>query len=564
MLKISSRATQEVAYGNSLDATSQFGEPATIGLSAVALRTVVLACCFAVWGCGDRGKSPAHEPVEKKPNRAQQQDVKPQRKTSSQSQGDPSNSQRQDQNNDIQRAVVRPPQTTQRPNNNRETPAAKIFRPIYKQPSHNSNRIKALGFHQFSTSHVELITDLEQAKATRLLTAVEELHPFLEEYFGPLPPARNGGVYHVTGYLMVDRDKFFASGLAQEKQVGSFHGRQIGAEFWLNNQTLDYYRRHLLLHEIIHCYMRHLANNSTFPLWYMEGMAEMIATHCRHEDGQSDGGTTSSSTELKTENANAGAKKIEFNVMPRIRSRFTGLERIIILQRDIKKNGVRTLGQITSFDARSFRDVEAYAWCWALCRFLDSHPAYQRSFRELAKTLGQLPFDATLNSLYAKQSAEFATEWALFVDGIEHGYDFDRAAINFKPGTPLVGTVEASVDSARGWQSSGITVQQGTTYSIKSTGQFSIADRPQPWISEANGVSIRFINGRPIGQLMGAIQSGNAGVVSDDSMLREFSLGNATTFKAETSGTLYLRVNEHWGELADNKGQLQVSITEAK
>jgi hypothetical protein len=412
-----------------------------------------------------------------------------------------------------------------------------VFRPSYRRPDHNVKRIQALGFRQLLTSHVELITDISSDKSAPLMPAVEQLHPFLEKYFGALAPARDGRDYMVTGYLMVDRDKFFASGLAKEKLVGTFHGRQIGAEFWLNNQTLDYYRRHLLLHEIVHCYMRHLPNNDGLPAWYLEGMAEMIATH------------------------RDAARKFEFSVMPRIRSRYSGLERIVLIQRDVKKRGMRSLGEITNFSVRDFSDVETYAWCWALCRFLDSHQSYQKEFRDLAKKLGTVPFRSTLNAIYADRSDEFATEWALFANGIVHGFDFDRAAIKFVAGKPLATTTSVTIDSALGWQSSAIAVEKGKTYSLTASGRFSVAQEPKPWISEANGVSIRYVNGRPIGQLIGAVWSENRGnVAARETMLQDFALGNAVKFTAPVSGTLYLRINDHFGELADNKGALDVTV----
>jgi hypothetical protein len=409
-----------------------------------------------------------------------------------------------------------------------------VYRPTYPQPDHNPQRIEALGFRQLQTTHVELITDVSPEKSAPLLPAVEQLHPFLVKYFGDLPPARNGAKYKVTGYLMLDRDKFFASGLAKEKQVGSFHGRQIGAEFWLNNQTLDYYRRHLLLHEIVHCYMRHLPNNSGLPPWYLEGMAELIATH-RETDG-----------------------RVEFSVMPQIRSRYSGLERIIIIQRDVKRRGIRSLGEITNFSVKEFQDVEAYAWSWALCRFLDSHQRYRKSFQALAKNLSKVQFRSTLNAIYADRSDQFATEWALFANNIVHGYDFDRSAITFVKGMPLAATTMVSVDSSKGWQSSAIQVEKGESYVVKGRGVFSVAQEPKPWISEANGVSIRYVRSRPIGQLLGAIRSDETS--GPETMLKDFALGNDVQFTAPFSGTLYFRINDHWGELADNKGSIEVSV----
>ena len=106
--------------------------------------------------------------------------------------------------------------------------------------------------------------------------------------FGKLPPARDGAEYRVTGYLMRDREAFIDAGLMKESTLLSYHGRQIGAEFWLNDQSWDYYRRHLLLHEATHAFMRHLPGEAIdLPFWYLEGMAEMLSTHRaeRRRDG---------------------------------------------------------------------------------------------------------------------------------------------------------------------------------------------------------------------------------------------------------------------------------------
>ena len=53
---------------------------------------------------------------------------------------------------------------------------------------------------------------------------------------------------------------------------------------WLYEQPSDYYRRHLLLHEGTHGFMNTVLGGCG-PLWYMEGIAEYLATH-RWKDGR--------------------------------------------------------------------------------------------------------------------------------------------------------------------------------------------------------------------------------------------------------------------------------------
>ncbi|NQV28227.1 MAG: hypothetical protein HQ518_28065 [Rhodopirellula sp.] len=419
------------------------------------------------------------------------------------------------------------------------TAAEPVYRMSYARPEISDETLRRNGLVRFRLKHLDLITDLTPDLYEPLLPLPDAMLSTWEEFFGKLPPARDGSDYRVTGYLMRDRELFLAAGLVKENTLLSYHGRQIGAEFWLNDQSWDYYRRHLLLHEATHAFMRHLPGEAIdLPLWYLEGMAEMLSTHRVAEDGT-----------------------VEFNVMPVDRSRFLGLERIAIVQRDVKANGVRPLSAITRFGAEDFTKVESYAWCWALCRFLDSHPKYRARFRRIAGELITVPFRQNMATLYAPDMKQLQTEWLLFAANVEHGFDFERAQVEFRAGRPIVGTAEATVQSDRGWQSTEILVEAGRQYLVTASGQFTLADQPKPWISEANGVSIRYSRGRPLGQLQASVLRETSGdAPPGSSMLREVAMGNKAVFEATDSGTLYLRINDAWGELADNRGTLSVTI----
>lgn len=460
-------------------------------------------------------------------------------------------------------------------------PQREVYRRSFERSDHDEKHLATFGLSRYSTEHLELITDLPLETAQPLVPLVDALYPFLRQYFGRLPPAQDGSDYRITGFVMQERSRFVQAGLARVDLLDSFHGRQIGAEFWMNNQTLDYYRRHLLLHEAVHCYMRHFPGEASFPLWYLEGMAEMIATHRQSIDDPESGEVVTSDPR----------EPYTFNVMPADRMRFRGLERIIILQRDVRKNGVRTIAQIRAFSGNDFRDaVEPYAWCWALCRFLDSHPGTKEKFRGLAQRLMTTRPDEALRSFFANLDSTIETEWALFASSIEHGYDFDSHAIDFQSGQPLDSDIRvARVDSARSWQSALLKVEAGGTYLVSAAGQFDLespgprfpreseavqegtpdgvpdvpvaapgggAETASKWISEANGVSIRYHKGQPLGRLLGAIHVEG----SPHSMLKMIPLSNSTIFTASQTGTLYLRINDWPHSLADNRGGLTVSV----
>jgi hypothetical protein len=205
--------------------------------------------------------------------------------------------------------------------------------------------------------------------------------------------------------------------------------------------------------------------------------------------------------------------------------------------------------------------VESYAWCWALCRFLDSHPRYQAGFRLLSQKLATVPFEAAFQEFHRQHAQELDAEWLLFATSIDYGFDFERAVIDFVEGKPLLGqsrSVEVVAD--RGWQSSGFLVEAGQKYRLEASGQFTLADKPQPWVSEANGVSIRFAKGQPLGRLLGCVRLDGSAEQSARGMLDVILLGNAAEFTPELSGTLYLRLNDAWSELADNQGLITATL----
>ncbi len=385
-----------------------------------------------------------------------------------------------------------------------------------------------------------LVTDLPPEKFRPLVSLFRDATPTWTKYFNDLPPARDDASFHATGYVMADRNTFLKVGLLPDPVPSSDHGQQIAAEFWMNDQTRDYYRSHLFLHEATHVYMRHLGGESNFlPFWYLEGMAELIATHERDADGT-----------------------LRLSVMPADRDRFLGWERIALVQRDCVGRGVRSVDEITKLGVDDFQKVEAYAWCWALCRFLDSHPRYQARFREIALTLAANPFDAVFREFHREHAQELDAEWLLFATNIEYGFDFDRAVIDFSEGKPLLGqsrSVEVVAD--RGWQSSGFLVEAGQKYRVEANGQFTLAGKPRPWLSEANGVSLRYAKGQPLGRLLGCVRLNGSAEQAARGMLDVIPLGNVSEFTPELSGTLYLRLNDVWSELGDNKGLVTATLS---
>jgi len=410
-----------------------------------------------------------------------------------------------------------------------------VYRPSWPRPNIADEELRRVGLVRHTTPLLDLITDIGPEKTQPLLPLIEQLHRYHESYFGELPPARDGSDYRITGYVMRDQELFAQAKLLPNGGLLAFHGRQIGPQFWMNDQPWDYYRRHLLMHEATHAFMRHIPGYAEdLPLWYLEGMAELLATHTIDDQGT-----------------------VTFNVMPVVPGEFLGHERIAIVRNDLQKNGLRSIEQITSFQAADFHKVEAYAWCWALCRFLDSHPNYQKRFRSIARELITQPFNENLAAQIQPDNDRLRVDWAAFASGIEYGYDFERTVLAFPGGQPAASAVTVEVMSDRGWQSSDITLTQGQSCEVFTVGRFTLASDPKPWVSEANGVSIRFYDGQPLGRLLAMVISYESGRVT---MSPPIPLGNRSSLTAPISGTLYLRLNDHWGELSDNTASIQVTV----
>ena len=160
-------------------------------------------------------------------------------------------------------------------------------------------------------------------------------------------------------------------------------------------------------------------------------------------------------------------------------------------------------------------------------------------------------------------------EWLAYIATLDHGYDFDRMAIDFESHGLINeggGAYVTSISADRGWQSSGKQLEAGKSYEITATGRYQIAveeagGQPQVWPCEPGGVTIEYHDGHPLGMLLAAIvPTGEALPGAENSFTKPAAIGLRSTIKPEVNGTLYLRVNDSAAKLADNQGSLTVTI----
>jgi hypothetical protein len=118
--------------------------------------------------------------------------------------------------------------------------------------------------------------------------------------------------------------------------------------------------------------------------------------------------------------------------------------------------------------------------------------------------------------------------------------------------------VEVEILADRGWQSTGLELAAGSQVKIVASGRYQVAADPDPWWCEANGITIHYYRGRPLGALMAAVNGPNTTGLTRLAGLQVIGAdGSVTTAQG---GVLFLRINESGAGLSDNKGTCRVSI----
>src|SRR4029078_9834355 len=173
-----------------------------------------------------------------------------------------------------------------------------------------------------------------------------------------------------VGFLIKDRQKFQACCLMPPRGADKFkNGVSFDNQMWLYEQPTVYYRRHLLLHEGTHVFMFNFLG-SCGPGWYMEGMAELMATHRIDDTG-----------------------RLTLRIMPADRDEVAMLGRIKLVRDAVASGRPLDLAAVMHIENRRVLENEAYAWSWTAAVFLDSHPRYRTRFRALRKYVEDVRFN---------------------------------------------------------------------------------------------------------------------------------------------------------------------------
>ena len=406
-----------------------------------------------------------------------------------------------------------------------------VLPPIAVAQKHTQLREKRLqrsGIRKIEGKHLQLFTDLPPAPQVDELPRVfDAAVPLWLEYFRV--PAKRVQGWQVRGYLIQDRAKFAALDLLPRQWPEFPNGFATPQEVWVMEQPSAYYRRHLLLHEGTHAFMNSLLGG-TGPGWYMEGMAELFGTHS-WENG-----------------------KLRMRTMPQDKQSVPMWGRVKLIREAYQAGEALDLEPVLKMDGHRAMSTGQYAWCWALCKFLDSHPQWQDKFRQLPRHVTKRRFNEVFRRLNRSHWSDLLLEWRVFVADLDYGYDARRMPPQHRPAQPLRNKASVEVLADRGWQSTGWVLQHGIKYEITATGRYIIAEKKAPWPCEPGGVTIEYHDGHPLGKLMGAWRT------KDNTLSEPFSIGLRATITPPRDAVLYFRVNDSPAARFDNRGSLTASI----
>lgn len=355
-------------------------------------------------------------------------------------------------------------------------------------------------------------------------------------------PEENKQSLELTAFLIGDKSIFQSAGYLDG--VPEFDdGFQLANRIFVMEQPSEYYRRHLFLHEATHWIMYRYFGGAGSP-WFMEGMADMFATH-RWTDG-----------------------KLTLGVIPSDAHQFPHWGRFKRLREMVQRGEAPTLASVLRFGNQRENRVDRYVWSWAACVFFWNHPEYQRAIADAASPPLNYSMDLSdrLRKNLADRWAIVEADWNGFITEFDFGFETQRSmiALGDRPhlgvASVLSQPTKLSIQADRGWQDSGLFMQKGESIEIRANGQWVISttDPASPWKASAQGVTYRYYRNQPMGRLVATIATIRGG--DKTSIWNVIPVGDATTIQATEDGVLLLKINEPAGKLFDNSGELTVEL----
>ena len=308
---------------------------------------------------------------------------------------------------------------------------------------------------------------------------------------------------------------------------------------------------HIALHELVHAYCL-AAFPDSGPDWYKEGMAMYFANRHRSKpEVRVDQEVVDYLRQATPRKARAIYENRDFTdpISKMILESYQRSE--ARAAQDAAHDQVGGLAPTVARDSATRKVLakanESYRWSWALCHFLVHNKNYSDQFTRLGQAYlaGKRP---AFEKVFAHNSHQLELEFRQFVCQFGSGYRVDLCRWNWGDSPKPVGAEESAkftVYARRGLQTPSLQVTKGTQYAIRTDGHWSIS--PDGDLFGANGRT------DGVGRL-------TAAVLTNVAMGPAIDIGLDGTFVATETGTLFFRCRDSWQELADNRGQIRVSV----
>ncbi|MFK8113713.1 MAG: hypothetical protein AB8B91_16035 [Rubripirellula sp.] len=390
---------------------------------------------------------------------------------------------------------------------------------------------------QSTGQYIRLTSDLPADETDTLVASFDAAVPQWIEFWNL--PADSLANWKVDACVMRDKNAFEREGWIPKNVPDFPYGYALGSRIWVLAQDSEYYTRHLLLHEGVHS-LAFEQFGGAGPTWFMEGSAELLATH----RGQ-------------------GAD-IQVNWVPSDRDSVPYWGRFKLMSQLRQQGKLPQIDQVMRYQPSLQGNVEVYGWSWAASMLLHSYPEYRDAFQKAARNGRDVGagFNRKLYESLRKDWPVIAARWRLMCRDLDYGFDWQReqtqisAADSVWDGQPISTKVVAD----QGWQSTGVLFQPGAQLSLLPSGQITVAQTTKPWTSQPAGITIEYRSGLPLGQLQMCILPTKTKPDSKNT-LEVRAVTEATSFTVPEFCWLLFRVNDGVGELADNQGAYEVSIS---
>jgi hypothetical protein len=398
---------------------------------------------------------------------------------------------------------------------------------------------------EYKSSRLRVWTDLPATEAEAIYKRLEQTLQFAARYWGKEPKGQIE--CYVVHDLAAWTDAQLPHRLARviiDGVGGATIPRMVGTGKQSRNLPVVFAssKPGVAEHEVIHAYCIHTFGSSG-PEWYKEGMAEMVVNRSTRDTG-----ILCTAEQIQTLRATDQTALATVLAIGNTGKRISSSLRLLM-------DDPATQGQHVS--PAAWTDIDAgnvamardeYLHSWAFCYMMLHNPNYSKRFRGLGYAFVAEQRDV-FDEFFAPARDRIEFEHQLFLKHASIGYRVDLCAWDWSHRftTLEIGqTHKTCVSAGRGFQASGLTVTSGRRYRYEADGSWSLSVNGQQ--IDANG------DQEGSGRLLGII-------LNDLTLSEPFPLGTNGTLKSPASGKLYLRCADAWNEIADNVGQISISIS---